>query len=204
MEDILKVSKDVFDPLKPNDTFDPIAEELMKSYCVKCGEKICFLAEIEFYYYRASDKEVLEKLGINWEGVTYSRETNAGDFFYHLSGCDICFPSDKNECGGILIRSLVDDAGNLVAGPLNCVNAMLNACGKNKNVPYLLKTKNKRDVIIHSTYRFLGDDDFKKINNGNKDGELKLAFFDSNIKQADWNKARPSYYSTRFKYANQK
>ena len=172
----------------------------MKDYCVKCGDKFFFFAEIEFYYYRASDKKDLEKAGMNWEGVTYSRNTNAGDFFYHLSGCDICFKSDENECGGILIRSLIDESEKVVAGPMNCVNAMLNACGKNHNVPSLFKKNNPRNVDIRSTYRFLGDDDFKKINNGNKDGNLKLAYFDSNIKQNVWNTARPSYYSTRFKY----
>ena len=202
MEKLLQIPKEGFDPLKPNDTFYPIAKELMENYCIKCGDKFFFFAEMEFYYERASDKKALNDAGINWEGITYSRNANAGDLFYHLSGCDICFKSDETECGGILIRSLIDESNNVVAGPMNCVNAMLNACGKNKNVPCLFKKNNTRNVNVRSTYRFLGYDDFKKINNGNIDGELKLAFYDSNISKEIWNhkKSSYSYYSKRFKY----
>ena len=203
MEELLQIPN-CFNPLKPNETFEPIAQKLMKDYCIKCGGKFFFFAEIEFYYYRASDKEALEKAGMNWEGVTYTRNTNAGDLFYHLSGCDICFKSVENECGGILIRSLIDESEEIVAGPMNCVNAMLNACGKNNNVPSLFKKGNPRNVDVRSTYRFLGDDDFKKINNGNKDGELKLAFYNSKIEKDIWKKKKNSYnyYLKRFKYAN--
>ena len=58
----------------------------------------------------------------------------------------------------------------------------------------------RKNVKVHATYRYLGDSDFKKIDTGeNKDG-VKLAFYDKEINSNDWNKARPSYYSSRFKH----
>lgn len=78
---------------------------------------------------------------------------------------------------------------------------MLNACGRGK-VPFLDKKEGKRvqNIEVCSTFRFLGDKDYKKINKGeNNDGKYKLAFYDKKISSNDWNKARPSYYSYRFK-----
>lgn len=208
---LIKTLKE-FNPIEPESTFNSIANYLMKDYCIKCGDNEFYFAEIEFYYYRTKDKEILENNNSQWEGVTYPRIKKAGDFFYHLSGCDICFESHlvksgaeiDGEGGGILIRSIVDKYGNVTAGPMKCVNTMLNACGRGL-VPFLDKKKGKRvqDVEVLSTFRFLGDNDYKKINIGdNNDGNYKLAFYDKKISPNDWNKARPSYYSNRFKFDN--
>ena len=190
-----------FDPLKPEDTFTPIANDLMKNYHIKCGNIKLFLAEIEFYYSRVKDKKCLETVHNKWEGVTYTRKTNAGDFFYHLSGCDICFESNLEnsigEEGGILIRSIVDESGKITAGPISCVNMMLNSCGKGYT-PALCKNDEKRDVEVVPTFRFLGEKDFNSIKEGNnKDRDLRLAFFDNKLNKNDWDNARPSYYSSR-------
>ena len=198
-----------FDPLNPENTFKSIAVDLMKDYCIRCGNEEFYFAEIEFYYYRSEDEELLKKVGNKWEGVTYLRTAKAGDFFYHLSGVDVCFNSklDKSkfkingEGGGILIRSIIDKNKNVTAGPLNCVNTMLNACGRGQTPFLYKKDKERKGVDVHSTYRYLGDSDFKKIDKGeNKDGKYKLAFYDKEIDSEDWTKARPSYYSYRFKY----
>ena len=87
---------------------------------------------------------------------------------------------------------------------MNCVITMLNAC-ENEKAPYLDEIIDKRrdDVDVRPTYRFLGDADFKRISTDNKDGNLKLAFFDSKISKEEWDKARPSYFKYRFKHANQ-
>ena len=37
-----------FDPVNPENTFKSIADGLMKDYCIKCGNKEFYLAEIEF------------------------------------------------------------------------------------------------------------------------------------------------------------
>ena len=109
--DLLQKPLIFFNPLKPESTFKSIADDLMKDYCIKCGGNEFYFAELEFYYYRTKDKEILESANSQWEGVTYPRITKAGDFFYHLSGCDICFESHlvksgkeiDGEGGGILI-----------------------------------------------------------------------------------------------------
>lgn len=112
-----------------------IAEELFRHYGIKCGNKTFCFAEIEFYYYKK------EKSGNNnwdapWNKETYPRSKNAGDFFFHYSGVDICFQcnfiekekeDEYGEFGGILVRSLLD-GDKVLAGPLFCANAMLNAC----------------------------------------------------------------------------
>ena len=175
-----------------------IAETLMNNFCIQCGDKNYYLAEIEFYYYDSN------RFNQFWNEVTYERKGyEAGDLFYHLSGMDICFDSnltkDKGKKvgygGGILIRSIVEENGQITVGPLTCVNKMLNAC-KGGNMPKLVSTKH-RNRNPKETYRYLGEDDFKAIPKGeNKDGALKLAYYDP-LSQDAWNRARSSYYNNR-------
>ena len=209
MEYIKKKLKDSFNSLEGNsekfkNECSSIAKDLFSLYCIKCGnEKVFHFAEIEFYYYNHTwfNKE--------WNEVTYPRTCAAGAIFYHLSGMDICFESNlpkdfKKESasfgGGILIRSIWEkyDKGNkiITVGPLTCVNKILNACD-GEQMPKLekLPASEQIDIKPAETYRYLGKDDFKAIQeNKNKDGELKLAFFDSSLSQKEWNKARSSYY----------
>lgn len=176
-----------------------IAEELLKNYCIHCGEKTYYLAEIEFYY---RDKDIA-KWDNEWNKVTYSNRNGfeAGSLFYHLSGVDICFDCTANRYGGILIRSIVEKNNNdeiITIGPLTCVNKMLNDC-KGDKMPFVDKTKLVRSIEICSTYRYLGKKDFNKIgsSDNNKDENLMLAFFDKKLEEAKWNKARSSYYKER-------
>ena len=180
------------------ESFKCIAETLLNNCCIQCGEKEFYLAEIEFYYY---DSNLFNQ---HWNEVTYERNGyEAGDLFYHLSGMDICFDSnlskDKGKKvgygGGILIRSIVEENGQITVGPLTCVNKMLNAC-KGGNMPHLDTTK-QRNRFPKKTFRYLGQDDFNAIQEGkNKDGALKLAYYDP-LSQEAWNKARSSYYYNR-------
>ena len=210
------LKKDLQEPIEKlnasnvQETFKEIAKKLFKNYCIQCGEKKYYFAEIEFYYYTEKSPKT-DSNNCNWQGVTYDRKKKVGDLFYHLSGCDICFDSELKKSenkkgkkvgygGGILIRSLVDEDNNVTAGPMICVNQMLNECGKG-NVPSLVKQENKMDLEVQETYRFLGDKDFKLIEKKqNRDGDLKIAFFNKKIEKKSWDKARPSYYSNRFKY----
>lgn len=191
-----------------------IAHELLSSYCIKCNDREYYFAEIEIYYYEE------DKWDDKWNEVTYERNGyQAGDLFYHLSGVDVCFESDlkkdkgifSGKGGGILIRAMIDskatnDQNALIVGPLTCKDKMLNAC-KGGKMPKLMICANKRIVETNPAYRFLGKDDFEKIETSsneqhlnNKDGNLKLAFYDSSIKPEDWNLARSSYYVNRFKH----
>ncbi|MBP5481336.1 MAG: hypothetical protein J6Y22_06260 [Paludibacteraceae bacterium] len=184
-----------------------IAEDLFKKYCINCNGKEFYFAEIEFYYYNDNSEE----LKVKWNENTYPRECQAGDIFYHLSGMDICFNSklpqnfkEKEDCygGGILIRSIVeiDTNGNKIVtvGPLTCANKMLNAC-KGKCMPKLrISKKLNYTPNPQKTFRYLGKTDFDLIEKGeNRDGNLKLAFYDSGINKDSWNKARSSYYEKR-------
>ena len=183
--------------------FENIANKLMKEYCLICGEKKFYFAEIEFYYYDECH------FNQSWNEVTYERNGyKSGDLFYHLSGMDICFDSQLSKGkgrktgygGGILIRSIVEDTEEneeITVGPLTCVNKMLNAC-KSGYMPKLESIPKRHGCIPKETYRYLGKDDFKAIlEKNNKDGELKLAYYDSSLSQETWNIARSSYYANR-------
>ncbi|MBO4663700.1 MAG: hypothetical protein J5663_04725 [Bacteroidaceae bacterium] len=188
---------------------EEIADELFKNYCINCNDRKFYFAEIEFYYY---EEGVWDD---DWNKVTYARDGyKAGDLFYHLSGVDVCFESNlkkekatfSGKGGGILIRAMIDsedENSGLIVGPLTCKDIMLNAC-KVGEMPKLEWFANKRTSKVVSTYRFLGKSDFDKIEpssneHQNKDGNLKLAYFDSSIPDKDWNTARSSYYSNRLK-----
>lgn len=192
------------------ETFEKIAEKLFNNFVIKCGNKIFRFAEIELYYFK--ENEMDEK----WNEITYERDGyNLGDLLFHLSGMDICFNSKltKNNGkkfgygGGILIRSILEikeckesqkDNYEVTVGPLTCVNKMLNAC-KGGKLPELNFVSGYNCKPIN-TYRYLGETDFNAIENDNNiDGNLKLAFYDPNIDEKMWNKARSSYYSKRLK-----
>ena len=147
-----------------------IAKDLFNNYCIKCKEKEFYFAEIEFYYWQ---KDIWDE---KWNKVTYARDGyKAGELFFHLNGIDICFDSSYSETkfGGILIRSIVDKNNNVVSGPLNCKDAILNA-SKGECMPKLSKTANRGNFTPKETYRSLGETDMKN----NIDDSLKLCFFD--------------------------
>lgn len=189
-------------------TFHTMAENLCTNFCIQCNEKRYYFAEIEFYYFKEGVWEY------NWNTATYPRQFKGkgGQLFYHLSGVDVCFDGDlekkKNGSlsgngGGILIRSIVDSSVNsekpLIVGPLTCANTLLNACD-GKCMPSVQSLNEIHNFKTTQTYRFFGNDDFSKIEKGtNRDGELKLAFFDGNFKPTDWNEARSTYYEKRLK-----
>ena len=194
-------------------TFQTIATNLFNNFCIKCGEKRFYFAEVEFYYFNDGEKK---KLDGNWNNVTYvSSGYTAGDIFYHLSGMDVCFDSElikentkkSGYGGGILVRSIWDGKNqeSIIVGPLTCLNKMLNAC-KGGCMPNLEDVSEQRNCNPQKTYRYLGKNDFELIENEKKqkekgkeniDGNLKLAFYDANIKEDEWNHARSSYYSYR-------
>ena len=204
--DLIEKLNNPFDGLIPNneESFKKkcaeIATDLFKDYCIQCGEKKYYFAEIEFYYY---DHTWFNK---EWNEVTYPRTCASGAIFYHLSGMDICFNSNlpkdfkkKKEGygGGILIRSIweKDDKGNkiITVGPLTCMNKILNACN-GEQMPKLEKLPTSEQIDIKETYRYLGKDDFKSIDDcKNKDGKLKLSFYDNT--EDLWKHAKSSYYN---------
>ena len=189
MEEIIELLKNPFDGLSDYESIkkkcEEIAQKLFDNNGIKSGDKIFRFAEIEFYYY---DREkYLENPNlVKWQEVTYPRDGyEAGQLFYHLSGIDICFNSQYNtdfwKFGGILIRALKDEK-DIIAGPLNCKDEILNAC-KNGKMPKLIEVKasEKQNIELKQTYRSLGK-------TGTDKDHDRLCYFDYNsIKKDDWN-----------------
>ena len=192
MEDKYHFLKNPFDKLSKGDEKKfqgecaVIAQKLFDNYCILCGDAKYYFTEIEFYYYEK------DRWDDKWNEVTYARDDHkAGDLFYHLSGIDICFESHylsiKNaKFGGILIRAIKDEMGIVIAGPLTCKDAILNAC-KGKQMPVLKQLFTQRKFDLKSTYRALGEKDLDK-------GNDRLCFYDSRIN--DWNPVK-NRYNTR-------
>lgn len=130
--------------------FEVIAKNLFNNFCIQCGTTGFKFTEIEFYYY---------KEGVWRDNITYERgNRKVGDLFYHLSGVDICFDCNKDEYGGILIRSMKknnNDKEEIVNGPLICLVDMLNSC-KNGQMPQLKCVKQKNFDILFSKRINLG------------------------------------------------
>ncbi|MCR5850889.1 MAG: hypothetical protein K6G92_09305 [Bacteroidaceae bacterium] len=168
------------------DTFAKIARNLFNNCYIECGDIEYYFAEIEFYYY---DKE--QCLGsiceqYKWQLITYARsDKKVGDFLYHLSGIDICFDSridsDFVRFGGILIRSIKDKNGKVVAaGPYTCRDFILNECSKKTmSLPKLAVREKLSDITPIAIYRYISTYDLQI----DKDLKLKLCFYDGNL---DW------------------
>ena len=144
--------------------FKEIAEELFSNYYIeKNGIKYYFM-ELEFYYYSDNHKDF----------ITYPRYAEAGDWFFHASGVDICFDSnleyDENDkiisdlskahFGGILIRSLkkvdTNDNSKYLTGPHKCCYDLFDrfsAIDKTFKYP-IIKKKEKAETTIDSCQRF--------------------------------------------------
>lgn len=95
--------------------FNVLAEKLFWQFNIMKGDYIYDFLEIEFYFYNQHHKDE----------ITYPRLTERGLWYFHPSGVDITFESDKNHFGGILIRSLLksdkqNNALEIITGPLKC------------------------------------------------------------------------------------
>ncbi|MDR1344562.1 MAG: hypothetical protein LBJ39_04325 [Tannerellaceae bacterium] len=91
--------------------FDVIAKLLLQTYHIQKGTDAYDFLEVEFYYYTEEHKDV----------ITYPRTSGAGKWFFHQSGVDITFESEHGKFyGGILVRSLLKNGEEVIAGPLKC------------------------------------------------------------------------------------
>ena len=159
------------------DRFEYLAKRLLEGYGVKCGKETFRFAEIEFYYYKKVESiESKDNWDKEWNKETYPRNKRATELFYHYSGIDICFEcnyqeiqkdDEYGEFGGILIRSLFH-GNEILAGPLFCANAMLNAC--NNEIPIVVKLEqsekveyDKEDIQKRRRYGIQSDKDEKTM-----------------------------------------
>ena len=149
--------------------FDDIAKYIFGHVAIVIGDSNSkqikyYLEEIEFYYNngKISEEEItftkdkkakIEKK--NFFSCTYKREREAEQLFWHYSGVDICFQSDKTCYGGILIRSLTKEGKELIAGPLRCSNELINQGVLLNSIPQIQEITNRNIVVdnIGSTVR---------------------------------------------------
>ena len=170
--------------------FEGLARTLFNKIDILAGNDRYSLAEIEFYY----------RNGIFKDGqyeVTYPRMKSAGSLFWHLSGIDICFETDKEKgsyYGGILIRSIVKEKdGSLITGPMCCSDELLNSCvgtGKNESptiIPILVDKEIELDIDPMSTIR-------QGIEADKGEGALDFCFY---TKRSSWQNHKKYYYSAR-------
>ena len=176
MGDIIEKLKNPFDELKANDEKGfikkcyELAEELLNNYCIQCGNKSYYFAEVEFYYYEKNrwDKE--------WNEKTYPRTgKDAGSFFFHYSGFDICFESkfDKGKFGGILIRSLKNEEGKFITGPTVCSLEILNQ----KEWPELVPSSNEDCILCKKPTKRYG------ITYKDNQEDKALCYYDERLKE---------------------
>lgn len=126
--------------------FDKIANILFKDFHIEKGGVRYDFLEVEFYssLIDSSAKE------------TYPRICEAGDFFPHYSGVDIAFKSDEHLYGGVLIRSLLKDKNEVIAGPLRCFCELckgMNISGRPISLQLVENEKRKEDIKIEWTIR---------------------------------------------------
>ena len=131
LKNILQEIKSDFTVELCNRSFHKIAELLINSYAVQNDNKIFRMTDIEFYFYGPNIND--ERVNLPGSHVTYERTTPAGYWFFHDSGIDISFKSDKEEGygGGILIRGIKQILPNeykAVDGPKKCYWELFDDC----------------------------------------------------------------------------
>ncbi|MDD7514462.1 MAG: hypothetical protein PUK08_04480, partial [Campylobacter lanienae] len=112
--------------------FDEIAKILLTKTKIVKGTREYYITDIEFYLYCDGHEDI----------ITYPRNCEAGDWFFHDSGVDISFESNikfdntgkaelssKNIFGGILLRGIKPVGGyssskNLTDAPKNIVDEL--------------------------------------------------------------------------------
>jgi len=135
--------------------FNDLAKYMFSNVTICAGGDNYTFVEIEFYYHD------IKKFNKNIYNCTYPRTCKAGDFFWHNSGVDICFDSkEKNKeedeeeyFGGILIRCLMKNGKDIIAGPMRCANELRNSCNDKIIIKESKEDKENIDQKLHYTIR---------------------------------------------------
>ena len=178
--------------------FEEIANMLFQDFHIeKKGVRYDFL-EIEFYFYSKNHPDF----------ITYPRKTEAGEWFFHMSGVDISFESKKEERegkevavfgGGILVRSILKkkegEKEQVIAGPYKCVDELFDRFdafgGELKNFPILKPNEEEQKGIeVKSCVRWIppytGKPDKAKVER--KEKELSERYPEFKSKKNDFRK----------------
>ena len=65
------------------DYFKSIAKNMFMNYCIKKGDETYYFTSLEFYFCHNN----------HFDMITYPRNTEAGQWFFHQSGVDLTFKS---------------------------------------------------------------------------------------------------------------
>ena len=168
--------------------FKEIANMLFQDFHIeKEGVRYDFL-EVEFYFYNEKHPDF----------ITYPRNTKAGEWFFHMSGVDISFKSEKEERegkevavfgGGILVRSILKEGEKTpITGSYKCVDELFDkfdAFGSNlENFPILKPNEKMSKEEIKSCVRWIPPftGNFDEVKKERKEKELSEKYkkeFDS-------------------------
>lgn len=138
------------------EAFKQIADILIKDMCIKRGDRVYYIEEIEFYYYNKNHRDL----------ITYPRNTRPLQWYRNaFCGVDITFASECRkikegdyECydlnsdpsfGGILIRKL-SLGGKIIDGPRKCADALFDVLDaiSTEGYPLLSELKESRCVKV--------------------------------------------------------
>lgn len=127
-------------------SFDRIAQDLLKNYALLVNNTEFRFTKIEFYYY--SEK-------YHPDEYTHEHDRKGGEWRFHNQGLDLTFQSDKETDGGILIRGISGD-NKYVNGPRRILTEIFKAFGSACNsTTLILKATPQRDIDIYKTFRHL-------------------------------------------------
>lgn len=131
-----------------DDEFYRIAESLFKNFAIKVGDIEYRFVELEFYL----------NIKDETKGITYKRDTEAGEWLVHYSGFDLSFESSIKEefYGGILIRAITsgdydNEKEKYINGPLRSLLQVfkgINALGSDSKVPQIIESKSIKSEEI--------------------------------------------------------
>lgn len=194
--------KDLRTTDKIEQRFEKIANELFKNYHIQKGALVYDFSEIEFYYYCKGHEDI----------ITYPRNAQAGDWFFHNSGLDLTLESklsminkkitEDSYFGGILIRCLRkrritgQEEDEYIAGPLRCSDELFDQFSAvdydERQYPHI-EVGGQSDCQLNSKVRWIKykekDSKFQSLNKQ----------FVCQIKENDFNKY---YDSKKYRYYN--
>jgi hypothetical protein len=154
--------------------FAELAKLLINHFAIRKGESLYRMADIEFYYYCDSHRDI----------ITYPRNCPPGTWFFHASGVDIAFESHVKITegskkphlthdagfGGILIRKiekLTPNAFQVIDGPMKSCEELFDqfdAFGNVKGFPELVPHEWQRiSPIVPNSRHGLNPDPGKKV-----------------------------------------
>jgi hypothetical protein len=197
--------------------YEELANILLNEVVIKKGECLYWITDIEFYLYTPKHKDI----------ITYPRNCEAGQWFFHNSGVDISFESkvgtavkektkkrmahltEDSAFGGILIKAIEpawvedskDGAITDLKGPQKLCDElfdMFDAFGNADNFPQLAIANNKRNNDPKSAVRH---NLLPKGKTEEKiDSILANHYYGSDIEKDDLVKAFDSYLSAKYRF----